>query len=285
MEPTTAFLSGPHGTVDTPSNPSANNTCTGELVDDQWNFQVAGDVRDCNTAIDLNETTIMFSNSVSGIAGVATTKITRERVLQIDLTCNFEKITRVSTADPARTALYDINVYLGGELAEFEIGMALYKDSSFSELVPSDAVLFVPNPLFVGVTMAEAHPNLVIQLEHCWATPIDEPDAEPSYHFINDFCGDSEELSTFHTLSMLTNGVSNFAAFSLASFVFAIEQESNVFFHCDIRVCDSSTGACVPDCNGTKRRRRRDAVGDMSGPISHLTMGPLTFKNNPYSWP
>ena len=66
MDPTTAFLSGPHGNVHTPSTPSANNTCTGELVDDQWNFQVAGDVRDCNTAIDLNETTIMFSNSVSG---------------------------------------------------------------------------------------------------------------------------------------------------------------------------------------------------------------------------
>ncbi|CBY11894.1 unnamed protein product [Oikopleura dioica] len=83
---------------------------------------------------------------------------------------------------------------------------------------------------------------------------------------------------------MFENGESNFAAFSLASFVFAIEQESNVFFHCDIRVCDNSTGACVPECSGNKRRRREAEAGDNSGPISHLTMGPVTFRNNPYSW-
>ena len=156
------------------------------MVDDLWNFQVGGDVRDCDTAIDINDTTILFSNSVSGTifeslgqeikhisgtAGISTAKITRERSLQIDFACDFEKIVRVSTANPARTALYEINVDLDGELAEFDIGMALYKDNSFTEFVPADAVLYVPNTLFVGVTMLQAHQNLVIQLEHCWATP------------------------------------------------------------------------------------------------------------------
>ena len=65
MDPTTAFLSGPGSIVDTPSSTASNN-CTGEMVDDLWNFQVGGDVRDCDTAIDINETTILFSNSVSG---------------------------------------------------------------------------------------------------------------------------------------------------------------------------------------------------------------------------
>jgi len=92
-------------------------------------------------------------------------------------------------------------------------------------------------------------------LKRCWATPTSSPTDETEYAFIDNFCGDDNELNVYETLIVHANGDAAQSSFSLDSFTFT-EQTGSIFLHCEVHICDSDAETCTPTCGGGGRRRR-----------------------------
>jgi len=86
---------------------------------------------------------------------------------------------------------------------------------------------------------------------------------ETKYVFISNFCSDEGES----VLQMHENGVSNEVKFSLESFSF-LDEDAEIFMHCEVRICDSSLEDCTPSCARRRRRSANDNLASMRvGPI------------------
>ena len=90
------------------------------------------------------------------------------------------------------------------------------------------------------------------------------------YAFIEDFCGDENELNVYESLKIHQNGLSNVAQFSMDSFQFSADSDQNeIYLHCSIVLCDPD----LEDCSVCQTRRRRSA--DLSAKPSNVgTIGP-----------
>jgi hypothetical protein len=53
----------------------------------------------------------------------------------------------------------------------FDIQMALYSNSSFTHLQPSEFNINVADLLFAQIELKKAPKHYVVQLDKCWATP------------------------------------------------------------------------------------------------------------------
>ena len=96
-----------------------------------YNFAINGEIRDCGTEISSNGTHIVFSNSLRGTAGEILGKITRQRVMNVQFECHFEKVQRVALTDPIVANLFQVTLDNGEDLAEFDVSFGIYEDDSF----------------------------------------------------------------------------------------------------------------------------------------------------------
>jgi len=236
---------------------SANNTCQGTLSDDgeHYNFSIDGEIRDCGTEVSSNGTHISFSNSIHGTAGEIIGKITRQRVMNVQFECQFDKVQQVHLSDPITANLFQVTLDNGEELAEFEVSFGIYEDQTFSSFLPSDTTTNVPNDLFLGVSLDASPPDYAIQIEECWATPSADVNDAMKYHFMENFCPVASEFD-IGVVEVYDNGVDDFASLRLESFVF--ENSTEAFFHCAVQMCDTNAGSCVSNCAARRRRRSKE---------------------------
>ena len=112
-----------------------------------------------------------------------------------------------------------------------------------------------------------------LQARRCWATGTSDPDDPMHYEFITDFCGDPDELHTYQTLEIYSNGISNAVEISLESFGFSEQDESDLYLHCEVRICDPAVENCEPVCSGGRRRRSQiDSV------TAQMAIGPIRVR-------
>ena len=62
----------------------------------------------------------------------------------------------------------------------------------------------------------------------------DDPADSINYYFIEDFCGDSDEIDVYESLFIRSNGVAQVARFGLESFAFAHDTLSSIYLHCNV---------------------------------------------------
>jgi len=137
----------------------------------------------------------------------------------------------------------------------------------------------VPDPVHVAVHVNnQSSLNIVTQLNNCWATPDNNPDNPIRYPFIEDFCGLDTELYEYETLDVLANGVSTSARFAIDSFIFDAAEDSSVYFHCEVRLCDSDMENCIPDCSADSSSRKRRSAENSSSAV--LTSKPVTISRH-----
>ena len=98
-----------------------------------------------------------------------------------------------------------------------------------------------------------------------------DPQDPLRYVFIDNFCGDPDEMNVYQTLTVSANGVGHTVSFSIDSFSF--HDNPNLFVHCHTNVCDSSYESCDPDCSNTIGRKRRKRSTGVGG--AYLTLGPI----------
>jgi len=277
MDPSAALLTGPNAVSSFNPRALASNACAGRLIDNEYHFGEEGKITDCGNEIVSNDTHIVIKSSIQGVAGVQIGRITRQRRLEVDLECAFERVLQVSTGpNPIMTSLYHFVADLGEAIGSFDVSIAVFKDDAFSTHFASDEIISIPAPLFVKTTLVDAADNLKLQFNRCWATPSADPQDATSYIFLENFCGNEIEI-TGDTLEVFENGEESYASFRLTSFEF--HDDSSVFLHCDVKICDSSSENCVPDCSssGRKRRSTDQAYNTITaGPIR--TASPLSNK-------
>ena len=207
MDPSDAFLTGPNAVG------PANSNCSGVLINDEYHFGQQGRIADCGNEIASNDTHIIIRSSIQGVAGVKIGPITRQRRLEVELECAFQRVIRVSSSGAILTSRLQIVADLGETIGNFDVQMGVFKDDTFSTHITADEVISIPEPIYVKNTLESASDNFKLRLKTCWAT--------------------SSDLS----LEIFENGEESFSSFRLNSFEF--QSASTVFLHCELNICDS----------------------------------------------
>ncbi|XP_028988149.1 zona pellucida sperm-binding protein 4-like [Betta splendens] len=123
-------------------------------------------------------------------------------------------------------------------------------------------------PVYVEVRLLErTDPNIVLTLEHCWATASPDPLSQPHWDLLFDGCPYDEDrfLTTVVPVDDASGLLypSHYKRFIIRMFAFVdpntfIPQRDTVFIHCATAVCyPTSTSSCERPC---RRERRAAAV-------------------------
>ncbi|XP_072544758.1 zona pellucida sperm-binding protein 4-like [Salminus brasiliensis] len=141
-------------------------------------------------------------------------------------------------------------------------------------------------PVYVEVRMLErTDPNLVLVLDHCWATSTPDPVSVPQWDLLVNGCPyrDDHYLTTLVPVDG-SSGLpypSHYKRFVFKMFTFVdpasmAPLKERVFIHCSTAVCSLTAGAtCEPRCN--RRRRDTGAAIRNSHPVSVVSSGEVIY--------
>ncbi|KAM6919056.1 zona pellucida sperm-binding protein 4-like [Xenentodon cancila] len=122
-------------------------------------------------------------------------------------------------------------------------------------------------PIYVDVhLLGRSDPNIILNLEHCWATSTPNPQSLPQWDLLVDGCPyhDDRYLTTLVPVDASSDleYPTHYKRFISKMFTFVTPgaftpQKETVFIHCSTAVChQSSTNSCAQHCH----RHRRAAV-------------------------
>lgn len=269
--PENAYLAGPDF-VDMPEiDANATNQCVPVLDGDNYIFTITDDIEDCGTSVNNNGTHVTYENAVQSTIGTDNDIISRKRNMKINFSCFFELEMTLSVADAIKPRIQHFEVDVGITEGVFSVSMGLFETDSFETLVTGNYTIQVPEKLHVGV-LIDDDTAMVMQLKKCWATPSSDPADGISYPFIEDFCGDEDELNVYESLIIHENGSTQRGLYSIEAFSFNGNEDGDIYLHCEARICDPTTETCEPICDGS--RKRRDVDDDPA--VVTTSVGPVT---------
>ena len=120
---------------------------------------------------DGNGTHLIYDTSVTWTEGKTIGIISRISTIKIDFKCAMEIKYSKSLESGFSPMLAMADVQLEHTEGQFTLGMGLWSDETFSTPLAADAIINVPEPLFVGIVFENGGENLFTTLERCWATP------------------------------------------------------------------------------------------------------------------
>ncbi|XP_043924696.1 uromodulin-like [Protopterus annectens] len=226
--------------------------CRGTEDGNSYVFRIKTNLSDCGTITVLDDSHIMFINSIHNNNSDAVTR----SYVNITFVCRYPISYLVQQANGENMISVDIRtITLNTEDGNFSVSMVLYKDENFVDKWTTVPFLKLEDNIFVKVYMEPAH--LIIRLERCWATPANNPYHAIQYDLILDSC--SESLND-GTLSVILNGQGPAAMFRIQMFKFVGDSFRDVFLHCNVQICHGTAGLCQPNCTNATglTRRRRD---------------------------
>nr|XP_055068131.1 zona pellucida glycoprotein 2, like 2 [Misgurnus anguillicaudatus] len=117
-------------------------------------------------------------------------------------------------------------------------------------------------PVYVEVRILERiDPNIVLVLDHCWATSTQEPQSGPQWDLIRNGCPYKDDHYLTTTLPVVESGLeysSHYKRFVMRMFTFVdqsslVPLQERVFIHCTTSVCQPlANESCEPSCGKTK---------------------------------
>uniref|UniRef100_A0A8C6TIJ1 Zona pellucida sperm-binding protein 4 n=1 Tax=Neogobius melanostomus TaxID=47308 RepID=A0A8C6TIJ1_9GOBI len=146
-------------------------------------------------------------------------------------------------------------------------------------------------PVYVEVRILErSDPNIVLMLEHCWATSAPTPNGRPQWDLLLNGCPYSEDRYLTKVVPVDVNSglayPTHYKRFVVEMFTFVDQttyapRQDTVYIHCSTAVCSpSSTDSCQSQCH---RQRRSTAAGYQRALVSSgkviLTRG-LIFESS-----
>jgi len=221
------------------------------------NVEFVVDSNSCAVAPEANGTHIIYSAQLSGERGMSNDIINRKQDLKLDWACALEIDYLLSLQSGISTQMAQIEYDLDNVEGTFQVAMGLWTDATYTTPVEGDVSVTVPDKVHIGVLLPDAAEQYKLQLKKCWATPSADANDALNYPFIEDFCGDDKELNEYETLEIYSNGDSQNARFAIESFAFTADTAGAIYFHCNVRVCDSGLETCTPTC-GARRKRSAD---------------------------
>ncbi|XP_061700967.1 pancreatic secretory granule membrane major glycoprotein GP2 isoform X2 [Syngnathoides biaculeatus] len=238
--------------------------CRGVEVGDDYVFSIKSNLSRCGSVMTSDATHILFINTIHSNHSDVITR----NYINITFVCRYPVSYMVQQPNGENMIRVDVRtIMLNTEDGNFSVSMLLYKDEAFADQWTAVPSLTLDDHVFVKVFMIPTH--LMLRMERCWATPTRDPYSHIQYTFIRDSC---PVLTDRRTLSVLKNGRGAEAAFGIQMFKFVGSSYTNVFLHCNVRICHGALGLCQPNCSAedVSTRTRRDV------PLSHtVSYGPI----------
>ncbi|XP_051578100.1 pancreatic secretory granule membrane major glycoprotein GP2-like [Myxocyprinus asiaticus] len=253
--------------------------CRGVEVGNDYIFSIKTNLTDCGTNMALDDTHIMFTNT---IRNNDTDVITRSYV-NITFGCRYPVNYMVQQQNGENLIRVDVRtITLNTEDGNFSVSMLLYKDEEFLDKWTTVPSLTLEDNIYVKVFMIPA--NLFLRVERCWATPTNDPYSNIQYTFIKESC---PVLSNDQTLAVMKNGQGPEALFRIQMFKFVGSSYTDVFLHCNVQICHNTEGVCQPNCSveDTSVRTRRNVASSHTvsyGPIRRLKVNTEDNSQNAY---
>ncbi|XP_051002962.1 CUB and zona pellucida-like domain-containing protein 1 [Acomys russatus] len=202
-------------------------------------------LHECGTIKKIEEHTISYTNIITFTNSSVPAVITRQKHLQIVVTCEMEYNSTVEILYITEDDIIQNQSVLG----KYNTSMALYESSTFENYIQeSPYYVDLNQTLFVQVTLHTLDPNLVLFLDTCRASPTSDF-ASPTYDLINSGCS-RDETCKVYPLS------GHYGRFQFNAFKF-LRHLSSVYLKCKILICDANdhTSRCSQGCVS---RRKRD---------------------------
>ncbi|KAM4632021.1 uromodulin-like [Discoglossus pictus] len=187
-----------------------------------------------------------------------------EDIVSITFSCAYPldmQLVLDTALDPFASS---VNISINGT-GEFSAQIALYQDANYLKpFEGSEIILTSKTTLYIGTILNGVDTsqfNLV--MKNCYATPSKNSNALPRYDIIKESCPSQQDS----TISVDENGVSNRGRFSVQLFGY-VKDQSSVYVHCELHICDVTSETCTPSCSGLSSRSTTTTYLASVGPIT-----------------
>merc|ERR1712048_600968 len=218
--------------------------CDATVDDEHVSFSIAAS-ENCGTTVTLSEDkkSVKFENKLVASTGTGTDTISRVQEVEIDFSCALALDQQVSLEGAISPTVSQISIDVAQQASTYAVSMGVFTDNTYETAVAAEYAPKVPEKIFIGVTVAS---------------------------------GDMK-------LEVTENGSGTTAGFGLSAFTFVGAEQSEVYIHCDVHLCDPAVeDSCAPVCTAedaaTERRRRRRSVGEE---VSNIGIGPIHVVHEP----
>ncbi|XP_006977031.1 CUB and zona pellucida-like domain-containing protein 1 [Peromyscus maniculatus bairdii] len=202
-------------------------------------------LHECGTVKKIEDHTISYTNIITFTESPISAVITRQKHLQIVVTCEMEYNSTVEILYITEDDVIQNQSVLG----KYNTSMALYESNSFeNQIEESPYYVDLNQTLYVQVGLHTSDPGLVLFLDTCRASPTSDF-ASPTYDLISGGCSQDETCQVYPLLG-------HYGRFQFNAFKF-LRHLSSVYLKCKILICDTSdeTSRCNQGCVS---RRKRD---------------------------
>merc|ERR1712176_1003735 len=238
----------------------------------------------CGISTSSDDEHIYYQGLLYGKVGTANAVISREKLVDMPIKCDFDKELTVSVENFFKPLVSSVNIEMDSVSSNFEVEMSLFSDEAMATALDAEHEVNVPDPIYGKVDLEEGL-DFHVQLRTCWATPTDDANDAQKYSFIENFAavdGDNMEITN--------NCGADPATFWINSFAFVTADDTaagNVYLHCEVHLCDpASEGDCSCAAaaaaeaaaeSGSTRKRRAIAV-EANKPRATLKVGPISVQ-------
>ncbi|XP_061745396.1 uncharacterized protein LOC133544253 isoform X2 [Nerophis ophidion] len=226
-----------------------NDACRGEkdskthLV--TFNFNSSGT---CGTVIKKNNSQLLFKNSLSLGQPLNGSIITRQRVLELDLSCVYPEPEQSFVVFNIKSSPMVQEVV--SKNWNYTLFMKAYTDPGRRVMLTENMEVELNQQVWIELSTEGLRGEFVkLVTDSCWATNDSLPTANLRYDLISDGCPNLSD----GTVEIVGNGLGTENYFSFRMFQFL--NSSNFYLHCAVSLCVDAD--CTPTCSQPSGRRRR----------------------------
>ncbi|XP_061920377.1 uncharacterized protein LOC133660966 [Entelurus aequoreus] len=226
-----------------------DNACIGQKDSETHLVTFNFDSSDqCGTTITKNDSQLVFRNSLVLGLPLNDTIITRNRVLEVDLSCTYTQ---------PELSFVVFNIKSSPMVQEvvsrnwnYTLFMKAYTDVGRRVLLTPDMEVELNQQVWIELSTEGLSEQFVkVVTDSCWATNNSLPTANLRYDLIIDGCPNLSD----GTVEIVGNGLGTENYFSFRMFQFV--NSDNFYLHCTVSLCVEPD--CTPTCSQPSTRRRR----------------------------
>lgn len=223
----------------------------------------------CGTTKELNDTHIMYRNTVRQFYNTSSGGITRSEEHHIPVYCIHERAKSVQGAFQPEAQ----TVAVQSAQHNFDVSVRFFMNSSFDgdgiQVFP--VVVTLGDWLSVSIRLSSIDEDLKIIVHDCFATTSPDKNSQPSYYLIENKCR-SDPTVTFFPVNEATLNY-RFQVFKF------LGNSNSVYLHCEAVICERSEKSSQCDRSCGSRRRKRQAEFEDGIESVVLTRGPFMLRD------
>uniref|UniRef100_G3PQ51 ZP domain-containing protein n=1 Tax=Gasterosteus aculeatus aculeatus TaxID=481459 RepID=G3PQ51_GASAC len=207
----------------------------------------------CGAEVSMNNSQILYKNTITTGNGSQNGVITRQDQVQIDFSCFYAKPDVQSLSFRIKDSSVVLQIVSGAW--NYTLTMAAYTDGGLQNRVESSTEIQLNQKVWLQLKTEGLDGDLVaIVTDSCWATTQPSTDSSPRYDLVIAGCPNKAD----QTVMVEGNGLGTSNVFSFNAFEFSGET-SAIYLHCKVELCPKEGKSCAPTCPGSSKRRRRSS--------------------------